>query len=278
MAISTSNSAGILSPEAILELFVKPVTRDSVAAQVATVVNVAGSSLRIPTLESDSTASWSAEGSELAISDPDIDEIDVVFKKVTGLVVVSNELLADSNGLAQQTVGDGLARSTQKSVDAAYFGSTVTNGPNGIASVSGISAIDAGAAWDSLDSFYEAIAAAENVGATIAAFVTTPAIALTLALLKVSTGSLQPLLGSDVTAPQSRTVAGVPLLVSPAVGAGIIWGVPAARTYLAIRSDVTLDVDASPFFTKDSTAIRSTMRVGIAFPHPAAITKSTLTP
>lgn len=43
-----------------------------------------------------------------------------------------------------------------------------------------------------------------------------------------------------------------------------------------LREDVTLDIDASAFFTSDRIAVRSTMRVGFGWPHPASVVKLVL--
>jgi HK97 family phage major capsid protein len=278
MSMSTSNAAAILTPAQVDSLLVQPVLAQSVAAQVAKVVPVSGSSLRLPIVAADPTAAWTAEGAEIAVSDQDLDELTVTFKKLGGLTVVSNELIADSSPEASQLVGEGLARDIARKIDAAFFGSTTTNGPSGLGSVSGVQAVDAGAAFANLDAFHEAISLAETVGATVSAFVTSPAVALALAKIKTGTGSNAPLLGSDPTAPTKRTIAGVPLMVSSAVAAGTVWAIPFQRTVLGMRKDVEVTTDTSAFFTSDRTAVRAILRAGFGMPHPAAIVKVATTP
>lgn len=102
-------------------------------------------------------------------------------------------------------------------------------------------------------------------------FVANPADALVLAKLKDETGSNRPLLGIDATAPTKRNVLGVPLLTSPGVRVGSVWGIPKARAFVVRRQDVTLAVDRSAYFTSDRTAIKATLRVGFGFPRPAAL-------
>lgn len=138
--------------------------------------------------------------------------------------------------------------------------------------------VDAGDTWTNLDAFHEAISKAETVGATVSAFVTTPAVALALAKIKTGTGSNAPLLGQDPTSPTKRTIAGVPLFVSPAVAADTVWSLPLQRTVLGLRKDVEVVTDTSAFFTSDRTAVRAVMRAGIGFPHAAAIVKVATTP
>lgn len=68
-------------------------------------------------------------------------------------------------------------------------------------------------------------------------------------------------------------IGGVPLYVSPAVTTGVVWGIPKDRVVVALRDDTRLEVDRSVFFTSDRVAVKATMRVGFAFPHPAAVIK-----
>ncbi|QQZ15229.1 MULTISPECIES: phage major capsid protein [Rhodococcus] len=278
MAMNTVNSSAILTQAQVDELLVQPVLAESVAAQVAKVIQTSASALRLPVVTADPTAAWTAEGAEIAVTDADLDEINVAFHALKGLTVVSNELIADSSPEASQIVGEGLARDIAKKLDAAFFGTTVTNGPSGLGSVSGVQSVDAGDTWTNLDAFHEAISKAETVGATVSAFVTTPAVALALAKIKTGTGSNAPLLGQDPTSPTKRTIAGVPLFVSPAVAADTVWSLPLQRTVLGLRKDVEVVTDTSAFFTSDRTAVRAVMRAGIGFPHAAAIVKVATTP
>jgi len=49
----------------------------------------------------------------------------------------------------------------------------------------------------------------------------------------------------------------VPLLVIPALAAGVAYGIPKARTYVVIRDDAVVDSDASYLFSSDRTAVRA---------------------
>lgn len=271
--ITTNNSGSILAPSQVEDLLVKPVLRQSVAARVAKVVRTSASSIRLPVVNADPSAAWTAEGAEIAISDPEIAEIEIRFSKLAGLTVVSNELVDDSSPEASGLVGDGLSRDIVRQLDSAFFGSSVANGPNGIGSLAGVQVVDAGADWSNLDPFHEALSLSESVGATVGAFVTTPAVALELAKLKTGSGSNAHLLGPDPTSPTARAVAGVPLFVTPAVEAGSVWAVPLDRTVIGLRKDVNVETDRSAFFSSDRTAVRAVLRAGFGFPHPEAVVK-----
>jgi hypothetical protein len=103
--------------------------------------------------------------------------------------------------------------------------------------------------------------------------VANPTDALALAQLREATGSNKALLQvGDPTQPAQRIVEGRPLLVSPYVAIGDVWGIPAERVLLVVRDDADVVAGASPFFTSDRTAVRAT-RVGFGFPDAAAIVR-----
>ncbi len=275
MALSTSSVNQSFLPQQVGDLIVRPALAASVAAQVSTIIRTESHDFRIPVVTSDASVGWVAEGAEIGVSDPAVSEIVVTPKKVGGVVTISRELAEDSSPEAAQIVGDGLAREIAKALDSAFFGNTVTNGPSGLLSLTTSTATEAASSFTTLDSFASAIFTAEGVGAQVDSFVTSPAEALGLATLKEQSGSTKPLLGSDPSLPGRRTVYGKPLLVSAAVGVKTAWAIPKDRVFLIIRSDSKVEVDRSVFFTKDSVAVKATMRVGIGFPHPLAIVKIT---
>lgn len=277
--LTTTDDMTGISPDVIESLITLPVMGQSVAAQASTVITTGATRTHIPLVTGDPTAAWVAEGDEIGASDPTVDDIVVTPAKVAGLTIITNELAADTSPQAAGIVGDGLSRDIARKIDLAFFG---TNGgsavqPEGLEDLSGVTDVDAGAAWTNMDPFAEAISNAEAFGLTVDTFVANPADALTLAKVKEATGSNKPLLGADPTTPTKRTIQGVTLLVSPAVNAGTIWGLPRPRTMLVRRQNVDLQVDKSAYFTSDRTAIRATMRVAFAFPHAAAIQKVALT-
>lgn len=270
MAMSTVGQPTTFLPEQIARLIVLPVTQRSVALQVATVIQTGGHGLRVPLVDTDPTAGWTAEGVEITPSDADLGEAVIGFSKVAGLTIITNELAADTSPAAATVVGDGLARDIARKLDAAFFGALALPAPSGLGALIGTTPI-ASAAFVDLDPFLEAQSAAEMNGATITAWVANPTDALTIAKIRTATGSNQTLLQVDPTTATRRTIAGVPLYVSPAVTLGTVWGIPRDRVIIAMRNDTRLDVDRSVFFTSDRTAIRATMRVGFGFVQPNAV-------
>jgi HK97 family phage major capsid protein len=276
MASLTSTASPILSPEKVAALVIKPLIDESIAARVSTVISTSSHDLRVPIVDTDPTAGWVAEGAEIGVSDPVLSKVTVTPKKLAGLVVVSNELAADSSPAPLQVVGDGLVRDLRRKLDAAYFGTTVTNGPSGLGSLT-TSTAASGGAWDDLDAFAAAISSAENLHATVTAFAASPSTAFALQTIKEysATGSNKALLQADPTQPTARMINGVPLYVSPSVAADIVWAIPKQHSLFVIRQDASVVTDSSVYFTSDRVAIRATLRVSFGFPYPLAITKVT---
>lgn len=267
------SGASILTPEQVEALVVQPLVRDSVATTVSTVVQTQSHSTRFPIVQADPTTAWTQEGQEIEVSDADLDEINCVPSALKGLSVVSNELADDSDPSALDVVGQGLVRNLQSKLDAAFFGSSTPNGPDGLESLAGVQHVDAGSALTNLDPFAEAISKAETVGAQLTSFVAHPDDLLTLATIKVAADWQQPLLGVDAASPTKRSAQGVPLHWSPAVPRGTIWGIPQAKIFVVLRLPASVVTDRSAYFSSDRLGVRCVVRAGFAFPHPAAVVK-----
>jgi hypothetical protein len=94
--------------------------------------------------------------------------------------------------------------------------------------------------------------ASRTVGSTITAFIGSPATVLSVMQLKVADTWAQPLLaGNDPTSPTKRSVFGVPLNSSPAVGDDVIWAVPKAKSFVVMRVPASVVTDSSAYFSSD---------------------------
>jgi HK97 family phage major capsid protein len=276
MSLLTSTAGGILRPEEVGTLVVQPVARESVAFQIATVVTTASGEFRIPVIESDASAAWTAEGQDITPSDAGVDEINVVAKKLAALSIISNELANDSSPDAQTVVGESIARDLARKIDAAFFGDVVSNGPSGLEHLTNYQFVDTDSVpLTNVDAFSEAISKAENVGATVTSFVANATTVLALSKLKKMTGSNEPLLQPDPTQPTRRQILGVPLFSVPTtvVPNGVVWAIDRSRVYVVLRQGAELTVDASRYFESDRLGIRATLRLSFGFPHEQAIVR-----
>lgn len=275
MTMSRTNSGELLTPAQVAELLVDPVAHLSVAAQVGRWVPIGTSAFRIPRVTADPSAAWVAEGEEIPASDAELDEITVTPSKVAGLTIITQELADDSSPEAAEEVGNGLARDIARRVDQAFFGNLAAPAPKGLGGLTGFTALSVGTG-SPVDAFVAATFAAEGVNAELGAFVANPSDALALAQVKEGTGSAKNLLQPDPTQAGRRMLSGVPLLTSPYVAAGTVWGIPLDRAYVVVRQDAEIKADSSIYFTSDRVAVRGIMRVGFGFPHAAAVIKVSL--
>ena len=273
---TTTTNVNALLPDEYGPLVVQPALAQSVFAMAATTVTTSATEYRIPIVSADPTASWVAEGAEITPSDPTLQELTVTPPKIAGLTIISRELADDSNPAAAQVVGDGLARDIARRIDQAVFAGLASPAPAGLSTLSGVQTYVNAGAFGNLDFAAEAISKAETVGATVTAFVTSPATALALAKIKQSTGSNQPVLGMDATAATSRQILGVPVYVSQYVAANTLWALDSSRVWLVVRDDATVEADRSVFFTSDRVAVKATMRAGFGFVHPQSVVKVTI--
>lgn len=278
--MTTTGSPTAWLPEAKGNLIIQPLGTESVAIQAieggATIAPAQTNSYRVPIVTSDPAVGWVAEGEEIDESQMGQDEDHDVFHKVAGLSVITKELANDSNPQVAEQVGLGLARSIAKEIDKAFFGgrgASNTKPPRGLEDLTGVSAISVGK-WEDLDPFNAALMQAAGVGATLGAWVANPTDALALTQLRKAGGSNEPLLQPDPTQPARHLISGVPLLISPAVNAGTVWGIPTAkRAEIVIREDVTVETDSSVYFTSDKVVVKATARITTMYPHTAAIQK-----
>lgn len=277
--MTTTGKPRVWLPDGEGKLVVQPVTNESIAIRALGTVGAdeATNAYRVPIVTDDPSATWVAEGEEIAPSAASLAEDADYFHKIAGLTVASQELISDASPNIAQVVLNGLGRDIAHKLDAAFFGKrgSDTKAPRGLNDITGVNAINAGAKFTSLDPFIDAVYAAEAKGATLAAFVANPADALTVAKIKDRSDSQRSLLAPDPTQAGARLISGVPLMASPAVARGTIWGLPQERVLIAVRDRVTLTKDVSAYFTSDRVAIKATMRVTFLYPHPGAIQKIT---
>jgi HK97 family phage major capsid protein len=258
------------------KLVIEPVTRESLAIGLTTLVTTVNGSYRIPMVTEDPTASWTAEGAEIPLSEAVGDETLIVPKKIAVLSKISNELANDTSPAAQGIIGDGIARDIARRIDSAFFGAAPASDtvqPGGLEFLGDAVTTIAADPTAGLDAYVDAMAAASDLGVTLGAFVVDSATGVALAKMKTGSASNQPLLSITATGSTVPSIHGVPYLVSRDALPGTVWGIPTGRIFTVLREDVTVDIDTSVFFTSDQTAIRGVARIGFGFVQPQAVIK-----
>lgn len=248
--------------------------------------------LEIPRLLDDGAANWVTEGDEITPTDPDADVVVATPRKIAALSYASNELIADSNPAAQRTLAENLARSVALRLDLGFFeGTGVAPQIRGLKNQSGIQVVSLGAngaAFTDLDPFADAIGLLGQVDAAASAIVMHPRTWRALMKLKeADTGSTKPLLqahagsGSDAVRPM---IYGVPVWTTSqlsttetkgtATTASSVYVYQADQVVAVSReAAATIEVDRSAAFSRDSTAVRVTMRADLVLPNPEAVVR-----
>lgn len=274
MAVLNSGLQRAWKPEDYGKLIDTVIAAKSIAFQAGTTITTANESIRFPKLTADPAVGWYAENTQISLTDPTTAELVVTPKKVAGLTQISTEAAEDSTPAVADQVGQSLGRSIAKKIDAAFFGNTVTNGPNGLLSLAGINEIDTDAfPFTSLDPFHQAKAAALADGANINVWILAPDVALSLSTTKqLTTGSNVGLL--DVTGvSDGTTLAGVSALVSTDVAAGEAWGLDASQVLVVRRTGTTVVRSFDAAFDYDAVQVRATARISFGFANPAGIVR-----
>jgi len=274
VAVTNSSLQTGWTPEDYGKLVDIVLAEKSVAFRASTVVRTESETIRFPMLTADPAVAWTAENSQISLTDPTTNELVVTPKKVAGLTQISNEAAEDSNPAVADQIGRSLARSIAKKIDAAFFGNTVSNGPSGLLSASGVNVVDTGTVTlDSLDPFHDAKAAALGDGAEVTVWLLAPDVALTLSKAKqLDSGSNVGLLDATGVA-DGVTLAGVPVIVSPDVAAGNAWGIDRSQVFVVQRTGTKVIRSTDAAFDYDAVQVRATARVSFGFANPAGVVR-----
>ena len=243
--------------------------------------------LTVPRIESDPVAAWTSEGSEISANDPDIDEVTATPRKLAARVVVSNELIADSNPSVVELLEHQLIRALSLELDRSIFkGSGTPPAIRGLDNVVG-KLTDGSFALTNLDDFADAIASLAAQNATATAIVMHPNTWGTLTKLKEMTSNsnkpvLQTSAGSGAQG-VTRAIYGVPVYVSSQLlntasppAADKVYIYDASQIVLVRRADIRVEVDRSRLFNKDQSEIRAILRADLVVPNPRAVFVGTI--
>ncbi len=269
MPVLNSNLPAAFTPEDYGALVDTVVADKSVAFQAGTAIDTQLQSIRVPILTADPAAGWFAENTTITLTDPTTGEIEIVPKKVAGRTQVSNEAASDSEPAVAEQIGNSLARDIAKKVDVAFFANTTTNGPSGLLSLT-TEVVDTAGVWTTLDHIHDAKAAALAEGAELTHIILAADVALALSKAKTQTGSNQGLFDNVADGIQ---LAGLTVLVSPAVAAGNAWAVDQSQVLVVRRLGTTVVASTEAAFAEDAVQVRATSRVGFGFPNPAGIVR-----
>lgn len=225
----------------------------------ARLIPVTGRIAHIPRVLTDGTATWTAEGAEIASSAPTGDQLTLQPKKVANVVSLSRESVEDAPANELDAVGSALTRSVATAIDVQAFSTSAATAttPAGLRSY----AIPAQTGGVSIDNIIKAVGTVASNGAVANAVFINPADLTTLRLVKESTGSNRPVLTPDLTAAGAERIGGAVLYPTPNLPVGVALVGDARQIVIGIRRDIEVEFSSHAKFTSDSIAARVTARV-----------------
>jgi HK97 family phage major capsid protein len=181
--------------------------------------------------------------------------VTLIPKKVANLAVIPSETIEDASIDLGSAVGVKMLRAIGLAIDAALLKGAV-NGPAGVLNFPHLPSISGDVSYTTL---VDAAAAVREAGGNPEYAIISPQ-SLT-DLQKETDGFSRPLIQPDPQGGPSYRVAGLELLVSPALDAGEGLVLDSSQFPTTLRRDPSLEVDRSFAFGKDSVALRATARV-----------------
>lgn len=221
-----------------------------------------GESFRIPTLTQYGSPAITAAGSTIADTEPTFSSILLSPWKISGLVPIANELIADSGFDIQATIAEAMGNAIGYSVNTLLTTGTGTIQPTGIVEAAGSGVASTATvlrADDLIDLAYSVDGAARALPSV--GFQCNTSTLGAIRKLKDDNGNYI----LDVVAGGPSTILGFPVFENPAmasVGSGVssvIFGYLNDYKVVTTGLDVAVSTDAQ--FEKDVTVFRYTTRV-----------------
>jgi HK97 family phage major capsid protein len=222
-----------------------------------------GESFRIPTLTAYGSPAITAAGSTIADTEPTFSSILLSPWKVSGLVPIANELIADSGFPIEATIAEAMGNAIGYSVNALLTTGTGTVQPTGIVNAAG-SGVASTATVLRADDLIDLAFSVDGMARTLPSVGFQCSTATLGAIRKLKDDDGQYIL--DVVAGGPSTILGFPVLENPAMAAAVGSGVKSVifgylNDYKVVTTGLDVAVSTDAQFEKDVTVFRYTTRV-----------------
>ncbi|MGV3553089.1 phage major capsid protein [Rhizobium sp.] len=281
LTVSSDPQGGYLAPPEMSTEMIRDITEVSPIRSLATVRSTSSPSVSYPKRTGITNAKWKGETQPQEGSEPGFGQVEIVVREVNTYVDISNQLLADSAGVAETETRLALAEDFGKKEGAAFIKGAGVNDPEGIlvnADVgylaSGNAATLGSAPADKMiELFYSLKAAYRNRGTWLMNGTTLAAVR------KLKDGQNNYLWQPSLAVGQPETILGRPVVEDPEmpdIGAGtepIVFGDIATGYRIVDRESLSVLVNPYLRATDGITRVHATRRVGGKVVQPAAIKK-----
>jgi HK97 family phage major capsid protein/HK97 family phage prohead protease len=283
----SNTSAAAISPAELSTFLFEKLRASSVALSTGLrTISTTKESIVWPKLSADVSPSWVAEAATIPTGDPSFTTLTASPKKLAHRVVMSNEVIDDSDPSVVDVLNTHLVRMLSLKLDLAIFESDGTNnsitGFKSTANTQSVSLGTNGASLTSLDPVADAIGLLE------AANVPGPYVAVMpprtwAAIRKFKDTTNAPLLTQFPSTDATRAVFGVPVYVTSqlsvsetqgtATNASSIYVYAPQEVVFVRRLDAVVEVDRSRLFDSDQSEMRAKLRADLIAPNPEAIVR-----
>ena len=132
LTVSNDEQGGYLAPAEMSTEFIRDLVEYSPIRSVASVRNINAPSVKYPKRTGITNAQWEGEAEESEESTATFGQLEVASRKLMTHVDISNELLADSGGTAEQEVRLALAEDFGQKEGAAFVNGSGVKEPEGL--------------------------------------------------------------------------------------------------------------------------------------------------
>jgi len=264
MAIDTATVTE-LTTEQVQSILVEPLEQASLfLASGPRIFDTPGRQVRVPKQAAPTSPAWLGEGETISEVDPEFGEVILLpdsMKSVKVLVKFSNELARQSVVSLDAALRSRLVTDVAATLDAAFYGSTVTDGTEPLGLVNYADRQSVTAVGDiTVDALHDAEGLALGAHVNPAALRWTMAPALFVAIRKLKDAQDRYLVQPDVTAANGYTLLGHPVDLTSYVGAGTIALHDPSQIAVARDMAPTVKVLDQTFGDSDQMALRVVAR------------------
>ncbi|OZF46378.1 phage major capsid protein [Rhodococcus sp. 14-2470-1b] len=274
LSVANQTSAGVLVPvKTATQIIDKARNQAAVLLAGATVVPLSTSVTRVPRLTGEGTPDFYAEGAQRNAKDLTFDSLTLTARSFDRLIIVSNELLEDSDPSAAGVIEDAFAKQFALGLDqAALFADGINPNPTGLFNTAGVPKVNHGTNGTKPTDYDWLVQAAGNVLAqnfVPTGTILSPRTATTLQLLKDTQGRY---LSAPEGLPTPYVTNQVPnnfttgtSNVTSALFVGD-W----SQLYIGVRKSFTIKTIDQRWADQNSTGFLAQMRIDIGVAQPLA--------
>ncbi len=231
--------------------------------------------VNIPYVDTDPTANVVAEGAEIAQSETTLNQITIATHKIAIIIPFSNESLRYSDAAA--LVEDGATRAMTNKADNLFLSAavdTTAGTPAGIANLDGLTT-ETPTKLNDLSPVLNVLAKTTDNGANPTGIVMRYSTWARLMGLTAADG--RPFIEPDVTTSAAPVLFNVPVIFNSQAPADTILTL-SAKDIIVSASMIEAATSTDALFSKDSSLMRLTMRLGYGVIHPNRLGRVVLPP